>query len=317
MSKTSTQKPLCAGVDIGKSGLDYALVGAARSVSGTNDPEGRAALVAWCKGSGVQRIGLEASGSYEFEVVDDLRDAGFEVVVFQPGCVRAYAKFIGLKAKTDSIDAVLIARCTAAQDDVRSPPDARLAAFAEHLTRIDQITEDIARNKVRRERFRNQRLLEQLEDEIKRQVLLKREELKALITALRTHKDLARKLDLIASIQGIGLPTALVLVIRMPELGKITREQAASLLGVAPFDHQSGQYKGQRRTGAGRARARTSLFAAAQAAARKWNPQLVALYDRLIKARKCHNVAIIACVRKMIIFANTVLARNEPWKAKS
>jgi transposase len=102
----------------------------------------------------------------------------------------------------------------------------------------------------------------------------------------------------------------------MPELGSLSREQAASLLGVAPFIHESGRYKGQRRTGGGRARARTSLFAAAQAAARQWNPALIALYDRLIKAGKPHTLAIVACVRKMIVYANTVLAQDRPWQIR-
>src|SRR5208337_4424044 len=132
---------------------------------------------------------------------------------------------------------------------------------------------------------------------------------------VRAYKDLARRLALLFSIQGIGEPTALTLVIRMPELGSLSREEAASLTGVAPFIHESGRYKGQRRTGGGRARARTSLFAAAQAA-RKWNPALAALYGRILKAGKPHAVAIVACIRKMVIYANTVLAKNTPWEKR-
>jgi transposase len=245
-----------------------------------------------------------------------LRAAGLEVVVFQPMQVKAYARFKLQRAKSDPIDAVLIAQCTAACDRVRDAPDPRLAAFAEHLTMIEQIEDDIARAKVRRERYRDPRLKRMIEDEIKQKAALKRAELRLLLKAVRAHKDLARKLHLLHSIQGVGERTALALVIRMPELGRLSREQAASLLGVAPFIHESGRYKGQRRTGGGRARARTSLFAAALAAARQWNPALIALYDRLTKAGKPHALAIVACVRKLIIYANTVLAQDRPWEIR-
>ena len=313
----STSGVVCAGVDIGKAKLDCAVNGRQDAVCCDNTHRGRTQLAAFLERQGVQRVGLEASGGYEIEIVDALRAAGFEVIVFQPNQVRAFGAFKLRRAKNDRIDAILIAQCAAAQDVLRAPPDPRLAAFAEHLTRIEQIEEDAARAKTRRDRYRDPRLKSQIEDEIKRLTTLKREEFRLLLQALRAHADLARKLRLLFSIQGVGERTAAALVVRMPELGTLSREEAASLIGAAPFVHESGRYKGQRRTGGGRARARTSLYAAAQAAARRWNPALVALYDRLTKAGKPHAVAIIACVRKMIIYANAVLARNQPWEPKT
>jgi transposase len=315
MGKANTKAMVCAGVDVGKKGLDCAVAGRRDAMHCDNTAEGRGRLVAFLKAQGVRRVGLEASGGYEIEVVDDLRTAGFEVIVFQPVQVRAFGLFKRKRAKNDRIDAILIAECTAAEETLREAPDPRLAPFAEHLTRIDQIGEDAARANTRLDRYRDPRLRSQIQDEIKRLTALKRQELRLLLKAVRAHADLARKLALLLSIQGIGEPTALALLIRMPELGSLSREEAACLLGVAPFVHESGRFKGQRRTGGGRARARTSLFAAAQAAARQWNPALIALYDRLIRAGKPHNVAIIACVRKMIVYANTVLARNTPWQS--
>jgi transposase len=317
MRRGSTKPLICAGVDIGKAKLDCAVAGREQALCCDNTVEGRSQLVAFLEGQSVRRVGLEASGGYEIEVVDALRTAGFEVILFQPNQVRAYGLFKRKRAKNDRIDAILIAQCTVAQDTVRDAPDPRLAPFAEHLTRIEQIQEDVARAKTRRDRFREPRLKAQIEDEVKSLSALKRDETRLLLKAVRAHADLARKLDLLLSIQGIGEPTALALLVRMPELGTLSREEAACLLGVAPFVQESGRYKGQRRTGGGRARARTSLFAAAQAAARQWNPALIALYDRLVKAGKPHNVAIIACVRKMIIYANTVLARNQPWEIRT
>jgi transposase len=314
VSKTNTKSLVCAGIDIGKAKLDCAIAERGAELCCDNSQDGRGQLIAFLKGHGVRRVGLEASGGYEIEVVDDLRAAGFEVIMFQPNQVRAYGQFKRKRAKNDRIDAILIAECTAAQDGVRAAPDPRLAAFAEHLTWIEQIEEDVARAKVRRERYRNPRLKAEIEGEIKRLGARKREEIRLLLKALRAHADLAHKIELLVSIEGIGERTALALVVRMPELGTLSREEAACLIGAAPFVHESGRYKGQRRTGGGRARARTSLFAAAQAAARQWNPALIAFYDRLVKAGKPHTVAIVARVRKMIIYANAVLQRDQPWK---
>jgi transposase len=316
MKETSTQRLVCGGVDIGKDRLDYALAGAERAMNCANTARGRSQMIAFLKEEGVQHVGLEASGGYEIEVVDDLRSAGFQVSLLQPNQVRAYGQFKRKRAKSDPIDAILIADCTAALDHHRGPPDPRLAPWAEHLTFIEQIQEDIARLKTRRDRFRDPRLKEEIEDQIKTLAARKRQELRLLMKAVRAHADLARKLHLLISIQGVGEPTALALLIRMPELGTLSREEAASLLGVAPFVHDSGRYKGQRRTGGGRARARTSLFAAALAA-RQWNPALGAFYDRLTKAGKPYHLAMIACVRKLVIFANTVLARNQPWQIRA
>src|ERR1700753_627399 len=112
----------------------------------------------------------------------------------------------------------------------------------------------------------------------------------------------------------MGESTALWLIIRMPELGRISREEAAALAGLAPFDNDSGQHKGQRRIAGGRARLRKSLFAAALPAAFRWNKALVALYARLTAAGKAHNAALIACARKLLIYANTVIQRGTPWR---
>jgi transposase len=130
---------------------------------------------------------------------------------------------------------------------------------------------------------------------------------------LRAHGDLARRLDLVLSIPGIGKRTALALLIRMPELGQVSREQAAALAGLAPFDDDSGTHKGQRHIAGGRGRLRRSLYAAALPAAFRWNKTLVALYARLTARGKAHNAALIACARKLLIYANTVVQRGAPW----
>jgi transposase len=307
-----------AGIDVGKARLDVALWKSSEVLCCANDAAGHDQVIAFLEHHGVRRVGLEASGSYEMEITQALRAAGFEVVVFQPVQVRAYAVFKLQRAKTDPIDAKLIAACTQALDaeDVRQPPDPRLIALAEHLTLIEQITEDIACVKTRRDRFRAQHLRDVLDEQIKHLTSLRRQETALLCKAILAFEDLKIRFQLLLSIQGIGEPTALSLLIRMPELGSLSREKAAALLGVAPVADDSGNRHGSRRTAGGRARPRTSLFAAAQAAARQWNPALVAFYKRLIKAGKPHAVAIVACTRKLIIYANTVLARGTPWEVR-
>src|SRR5947208_2799755 len=138
-------------------------------------------------------------------------------------------------------------------------------------------------------------------------------ELKALIASIRKHPDLARRLDLINSIDGIGLPTAVAILVRMPEIGQITREQAVALAGLAPYDDDSGEQVGVRHIEGGRKRLRRALYTASLAASFRWNRQLIQLYQRLTAAGKEHKRALVACARKMLIFANTVVARGTPW----
>lgn len=133
------------------------------------------------------------------------------------------------------------------------------------------------------------------------------------MSAIRQYRDLAERLDLLNSIDGIGLPTAVAILVRMPEIGRVTREEAAALVGLAPYDDDSGKYVGLRHIAGGRERLRGALYAAALPAAHRWNPQLIALYQRLIAAGKKHKVALVACARKLLIFANTVVARGTPW----
>jgi transposase len=150
-------------------------------------------------------------------------------------------------------------------------------------------------------------------DDIKHLKLRRSRVLAKLEAAVRSHDDIAERLDLVLSIDGLGLRTALAIIVLMPELGKLSREQAAALAGVAPFDDASGKRDGERHIWGGRARLRSSVYAAALPAAFRWNSQLIALYQRLIAAGKSHKIALIACTRKLIIFANTVLARGTPW----
>ena len=306
-----------AGIDTAKAKLDIAIHGQARRWRVDNSLSGWRRLAADLAEAGVARVGIEATGGYERGVVAHLRAAGFTVLVLQPIQVRAYARVRLRRAKNDALDAALIAACAANLDPPRIEPDPRLADLAGHLTFVEQAEEDIARLKVRLEHLDDRRLRRLVTNDIARLKARRTAELMRIVRELRAHGDLARRLDLVLSVPGIGERTALAILIRLPELGRITREEAAALAGLAPFDDDSGTHKGQRRIAGGRARLRRSLFAAALPAAFRWNEALVTLYARLTARGKAHNAALIACARKLLIYANTVVQRGTPWTERA
>lgn len=306
---------ICAGIDTGKRKLDVALDDSSERLQIDNTVEGYPGLVEWLRSHKVKRVGIEASGGYEQAVVAELRRKRFVVVVFQPAQVRAYAVFLLQRAKNDKIDAALIAACTAVVKKIHPAPDPRLRPFAEHLTMIEQIGEDIAKLKNRLESCRNERIQKLWKEQIALVTKHRRAEFKALVAAIRKHRDLAARLDLIHSVGGAGLPTAVTILVRMPEIGQITREQAAALGGLAPYDDDSGERTGARHIAGGRQRLRRAIYTAALPASFRWNPQLMALYKRLIAAGKGHKRALIACARKLLVIINAVVARGTPWQA--
>ena len=314
MTQTNTTT---AGIDTSKAKLDIAVHGRTQRWQVENSRHGWRGLAAELSKAGVMRVGIEATGGYERGVVGHLREKGFTVLILQPIQVRAYARVHLRRAKNDALDAVLIAACAAAVDQPRIEPDERLAKLADYLTFVEQIEEDIARFKVRLEHIDDRRLRRVVLADIARLKARRSAELLRIVNALRVHDDLARRLDLVLSVPGIGERTALALIVRMPELGRISREEAAALAGLAPFDDDSGTHKGQRHIAGGRGRLRRSLYAAALPAAFRWNKALIDLYTRLIARGKAHNAALVACARKLLIYANTVVQRGTPWVKKT
>lgn len=287
------------------------------SRKGRSSPGGRPGEIAagsssrseWLHRHCVGRIGIEASGGYERSVVRYLRRQGINVVLLNAAKVHAYANFIGQRAKNDKLDAALIAECTHLAKDIDAPAP-RLEKLLETMTFLEQIQQEMAHAKTRREGFSDPELLDRLKVEIKRLNAQRTALIKHLKAELRQHQDLGRRFELVLCIDGLGERTALALVIRMPELGNLSREQAAALAGLAPFDKDSGTLKGKRQIAGGRGRLRKSLYAAALPAANFWNKEL---HKRLKKAGKPHKVALVAVARKLLIFANAVVAKGTMW----
>jgi transposase len=307
---------LTAGIDTSKATLDVAVYGQTERWQVANALQSWRRLAAELAKVGVARVGIEATGGYERGVVGYLRAAGFTVLVLQPIQVRAFARVHLRRAKNDALDAMLIAACAVTIDPPSIEPDDRLTELAGQLTFVEQIEEDIARLKVRLEHIDEPRLRRLVLTDIARLKARRTTELLRIARQLRLHEDLARRLDLVLSVPGIGERTALAIIVRMPELGRIDREKAAALAGLAPFDDDSGKHRGERHIGGGRARLRRSLFAAALPAAFRWNKALIALYTRLMAKGKAHNAALVACARKLLIYANTVVQRGTPWVEK-
>jgi transposase len=301
-----------AGIDVAKSKLDVALYGSEAVVQFANDPDGFAALGRWLSEHCVERIGLEATGGYERAVVAWLRSRGLQAVIHQPLEVRLFARLKRLRAKNDRIDAILIAAVTAQADEVKAPADPRLDALAERLTAYEQASDRLATMRASLEQVTLDDLKACERAQIHQLQAYKMERLRDVITHIKAHPDLKARYGLLMSLPGISVVVAAVLVIRMPELGSLGHGQAASLIGVAPFDRDTGLYSGQRHIAGGRSRPRRFLYLAAIAASRH-DPGFRAFAQRLRALGKKPKVAIVAVMRKLIEAANLVLARGTPW----
>ena len=305
-----------AGIDVGKRQLDVAVHGAAQVQSFANSADGIGAVVAWLRAREVGRVGLEASGGYERAVREALSAAGFEVVVHQPAEVRMFARLKRLKAKTDRIDAVLIAAATAQVDAVKAANDPRLVELGERLTAYEQVSDELARVKTQVEHVRLKDLVQELKAHMLRLKTLKARLLAKVVAIIKAHADLLARFKLLQSLPGVGPVVAASAVVRMPELGSMDRGQAAALLGTAPFARDSGQYKGQRFIFGGRGRPRRMFYIAAMAA-RRCDPALKTFGDRLAAKGKPAKVVLVAIMRKLVEAANIVLARGEAWQRQA
>jgi transposase len=307
--QTSTK---IAGIDVGKRRLDVAIHGLEDMLSIENTAGGVGELITWLRAREVGRVGLEATGGYERLVRAELEQAGLEVVVHQPLEVRLFAKLKRRRAKNDRLDAQLIAAATAQVDAVRAARDPRLVELAERLTAYELVTDKAADLKT----FLESVALRDIAAKIQL-VLRSLERTKAklaveIVARIKAAPDLLDRFRLLLSLPGVGPIVAATLVIRMPELGALRRGQAASLIGVAPFDRDSGQWRGLRFIQGGRSRPRRMLYLAALQA-RRCSPGLKAFGDTLITRGKPKKLVIVAIMRKLIEAANLVLSRGQPW----
>mgnify|MGYP001110294124 CR=1 FL=1 len=302
-----------AGIDVGKRWLDAALDGVATPpLRIGNDKQGIAKLGDWLREHRVGRVGLEASGPYDRLVRCHLEAAGFEVVVHQPLEVRLFGRLKRQRAKSDRLDARLIAAATAGIDRQTMVHDPRLAELAERFTVYERIAEAIAGFKNLLESVTLADLRRSVLEQIEQLKLYKAELVSCLMAAVEVHADLRSRLGLLLSLPGFGSIVAASMLVRMPELGHMQHGQPAALIGTAPYDRDSGRHVGQRCIAGGRSRPRRMLYIAALSA-RRCDPHFKAFADRLERAGKPKKVIIVAVMRKLIEAANLVLKRAQPW----
>lgn len=310
--KSSTK---IAGIDVGKRRLDVALHGQVQTLAIDNDQAGIRGLIDWLKLHGVTRVGLEATGGYERAVREALGLAGLEVVVHQPLEVRLFARLKRLKAKNDRLDAALIAAATAQVDAVRAANDPRLSQLAERLTAYEQMSDQAVQMKTYLEHVTLKDIARLYRARIRSLESLKARLLKDILALVAIHPDLAARLALLRSLPGFGPVVAVAVLIRMPELGALEPGKAAALLGVAPFDSESGQHKGQRFIHGGRARPRRLVYIAALAAKRA-DTGFKTFAERLKAKGKPPKLILVAIMRKLIEAANLILSQQRPWQKR-
>lgn len=303
---------ICAGIDVSKRKLDVALHPLGMHAELSYDAAGLKRLDTLLKQHGVERVGFEASGGYEWRLLQHLRERSWPATRLQPAQVRAFARSRLSRAKNDRLDAALIAAFTAGLEELPPLPDARFDDLVAELTYIEQVEEQIALLKTMVETTRSPRLRRLHEQDVARLKARRSARITLLVKTIAKDEELRRRFALVVSIKGIGERTALALVVRLPELGRASREEIAALAGLAPYDDDSGARHGRRHIHGGRTRLRKSLFMSGFTAAR-CNPDLKAHHDRLRAAGKPHKLAVIAASRKLVILANAVVARGTPW----
>jgi transposase len=307
---------ICAGIDVSKTALDIVIHPGGAHLRVAYDDAGLRRLDAFLADRGVRRIGFEASGGYEWALLAHLRGGSIPAARLQPAQVRHFAKSRLRHAKNDRLDAALIAAFTASLAQLPPLPDARYDMLNAELTYLEQLDDQIMVLRTMAETARLARLRRLHEQDIARLERRRTARMALIAATLQQDAALGRRLALLVSIRGVGLRTALAMVIRLPELGHASREQIAALAGLAPFDADSGSHTGRRHIHGGRTRLRKSLFMAAFSASR-WNDDLKTRYQALRQRGKHHLLATIAIARKLVVLANAIIARGTPWQPRN
>jgi transposase len=303
----------CVGLDIAKAHIDVGTWPEGRHWQVPNDTDGIARLVEELAALAPGCIVLEASGGYEQEAAATLAAAGLPVVVVNPRQVRDFAKSTGQLAKTDRLDALVLARfADAVKPEIRQLPDAAATELRDLLVRRTQlVTMKTA------EKNRLKTAGPAVRTHIKTHIAWLEEQVDELDRELRNRLKASpiwrEKEQLLRSVKGIGPVASITLLAVLPELGRLSRKEIASLAGLAPIPRDSGQFRGKRTIWGGRRRVRQGLYMATVSAVRH-NPVISAFYDHLIAAGKPPKVALTACMHKLLLICNAVLRDGAPWQ---
>lgn len=301
------------GIDVSKDWLDVAVRPTGERFALKRTTAGIEDLVERLKDLSPALVAIEATGGFEAVVAAALAGAGLPVVVVNPAQVRAFAVALGKRAKTDPIDAAVIAHfAEATKPQLRQLPDEKTRFLADLIARRRQIVEMLAAESQRARRISDHRLTRSI-TRLRKALEEELAELERLIADhMRRSTVWVEKEKLLASVPGVGKTIARTLIAELPELGSLDRRQIAALVGLAPWTRQSGQWRGKSFIGGGRKTVRSSLFVGAMVAAR-YNPQLKQFRDKLVAAGKPKLLALVAVARKLITILNAILRDRRPW----
>jgi transposase len=308
--------PTFVGIDVSKDKLDGFIDTLDQSFSVPNTPEGFASIRQRLAGLSVKLIVIEHSGRYERRGALDLMDAGLPVALINPRQSRDYARSIHWFAKNDRIDGRLLARFG------RTGELRQSQRIPENRQQLDELV-GRRRQLVEMRKAETVRVPQALSKSVKRSLDKSLRQLEAQILDLERQiakliendDDWRGKSRLLQSVPGVGPAVASTLTAELPELGQVNRQEIAALVGLAPFDRESGQWKGQRFCFGGRAQVRSILYMAALTA-RRCNPIIATLAKRLQAAGKAFKVIMVACMRKLLTILNTIVATGQPWSPK-
>jgi len=309
------ERSVFVGIDVAKAQLDLAQRPEGPGLSAANTESGIATVVAHLRIVKPTLIVLEATGGLERPLVRALVDATLPVVVVNPRQVRDFAKATGQLAKTDALDAQVLARfAQAVRPALRPVPDAPTQELAALIARRRQVVEMLTaeRNRLGGAPKRVQRRIQVHLNWLTAELARAGDDLDQ---AIRNSPIWREQEDLLQSVPGVGPVVTRTLLAELPELGTLNRKQIAALVGVAPLNRDSGMLRGRRMVWGGRAQVRAVLYMGAIVAAR-FNPVLRAFYQRLRAAGKAKKVALTACMRKLLIILNAIMKHRTPWRTE-
>jgi transposase len=308
-----TPEKIWVGIDVSQASLDVYLLPQGCTFQVSNTAAGVQALLEQFKPTPPHLVVAESTGGLERTLVAGLHQAAIPVAVANPRKVKGFATALG-KAKTDKLDAEVIARFA---QSVNLQPQPRMAAAAQELSDLMHRRQQLVAIQVA-EKNRLTRASTTIRADIEEHLEQLKQRLEALNQQIQTlgqqQADWQRKDQLLQSVKGIGAVTAALCLVELPELGKLNEKQIARLVGVAPINHDSGKHQGKRRIAGGRSRVRCGLYMATLVATRH-NPVIRNFYQRLLAKGKLKPVALVACMRKLLVILNAMIRDNELWQA--
>lgn len=302
------------GIDVSKRSLEVKVHGEATGWKTHNDLDGLTSLIERMQSLQPELIVFEATGGYERSAVKALSQAGLAVAVVNPTRVRRFAQGLGMLAKTDKIDAQVIAHFASV---ARPPVNSRQTPLEEQLAALVERRSQLLVG-LTAEKNRLSTCPECVRDDIQEHIAWLEERIDRLETQIQVciglKPEWRERAEIIDSVPGVGVVTATTMLAELPELGQLNRQKIAALVGVAPFNQDSGPKKGKRRIFGGRSGVRRTLYMAALSAT-KFNPVIRAFYEKLLRRGKEKKVALTACMRKLLVIINALVRKGEAWQS--